>query len=1038
MNRLVQWFVENPIAANLLMVAIIIGGIYNYNRLDREVFPNASPESLSVSVPYPGAGPKEVEEQIVKRIEQAIFDLEGIKKIESSARNGRGSVNIEVQNEYDTQVLLNDVKTRVDSITTFPADVERPEVRENKRKIEVLSIGIYGEVDDTALKATGEWLRDEISLLPAVTLVDLEAVRPEQMAIEISEQKLRRYGLRFEDVVNAVRRSSLNLGAGSIRSKNGDLQVQTRAQAYTVDDFESIVIRSKEDGSELTIGEVADVKETLEEWNLIARLNGRKAVYLEVYATDNPNVVETAKEVREFVEKIQPQLPSGVHAVVWRDWSTLFEGRLNLLMSNSLSGLVLVFVVLMLFLRPALAAWVTLGIAVAFLGALWFLPMTGVSLNMLSLFAFLLVLGIVVDDAIIVGESVYSRQQAGMVGNASAASGAKMVSKPVILAVVSTIIFFAPMLFIPGAMGEISFGIPAVVTLCLLFSLVESLLILPSHLAHMKPEKESRIGFMRRFQVWRQGVAKGLEHVADRYYKTSLQKMLQHNGATVAIFIVAFFLSVSVFVGGWVGKSFMPVVASDFVRLRMKIPEGAPFRTMDSIIERVEGAVPELKKDTELFGEAGGDAVIKDMQTWGWRNNIVVSLSLADHGGEVSADAVVKRWRELVGPLPELEEITLDATINDVGADISLLLTAPGDDEEVLNDVTAKLEEALLSYSGVYDVRNSIESARSDIQLSLKPYAETLGLSLSDVARQVRQGFYGAEAQRIPKGNEDVRVMVRYPKEERNNVDHLSDVRIRTSDQREIPLEAVAFVDYVPGYSHIKREDRKRSVKVRAYVKKGVGVPGEIVQAIMKEHYPEWRQQYPGLRLDLSEGMKEEQEFMVSILLNFFIASLIVLAIMAVAFKSYWQPFLIFTAVPFGFMGAVVGHMILGREISMMSFLGFFACSGVVVNDNLVLLDRINQLRAQGESVYDSVVQAGRDRFRAIILTSVTTFVGLVPILFETSTQAQFLVPMVISLAFGVLLATTVTLILVPSLFMLAERAKARFRSEESPLPRAT
>ncbi|MBB6520524.1 efflux RND transporter permease subunit [Pseudoteredinibacter isoporae] len=1037
MNRLVQWFVENPIAANLLMVAIIIGGVYNYNQLDREVFPGASPETLSVYVPYPGAGPKEVEEQIVKRIEQAVFDLEGIKKIESSARNGSGNVTIEVQNDYDTQALLNEVKTRVDSITTFPADVERPEVRENKQKIEVLSVGIYGEVDDAALKATGEWLRDEISLLPAVTLVDLEAVRPEQMAIEISEQKLRRYGLRFEDVVNAVRGSSMNLGAGSIRSKNGDLQVQTRAQAYTVEDFQNIVIQGKEDGSELTIGDVADVKETLEEWNLIARLNGRKAVYLEVYATDNPNVVETAKEVRKFMDEVQDQLPPGVHAVVWRDWSTLFEGRLNLLMNNSLSGLVLVFVVLMLFLRPALAAWVTLGIAVAFLGALWFLPLTGVSLNMLSLFAFLLVLGIVVDDAIIVGESVYSRQQAGMQGNLSAATGAKMVSKPVLLAVVSTIIFFAPMLFIPGPLGEISFGIPAVVTLCLVFSLVESLLILPSHLAHMKPEKDSRFTFMRRFQKWRQGVASGLEYVADRYYKTSLKRMLQHNGATVAVFIVAFGLSVSVFMGGWVGKSFMPVVASDFVRLRMKIPEGAPFSTMDSIIERVEGAVPELKQDTNLFGEGGGDAVIKDMQTWGWRNNILVSLSLDNSDGKVSADAVVKRWRELVGPLPELEEITLDATINDVGADISLLLTAPGDDEAVLNDVAKKLEEALLSYSGVHDVRNTIESARSDIQLSLKPYAETLGLSLSDVARQVRQGFYGAEAQRIPKGNEDVRVMVRYPKEERNNVDHLSDVRIRTMDQREIPLDAVANVDYVPGYSHIKREDRKRSVKVRAYVKDGVGVPDEIVQSIFKEHYPEWRKQYPGLRLSVSEGMKEEQEFMVSILVNFFVASLVVLALMAIAFKSYWQPFLIFTAVPFGFMGAIAGHMILGREISMMSFLGFFACSGVVVNDNLVLLDRINQLRAQGESVYDAVVNAGRDRFRAIILTSVTTFVGLVPILFETSTQAQFLVPMVISLSFGVLLATTVTLILVPSLFMLAERAKARWRSEASPLPRA-
>ncbi|MCV6625872.1 MAG: efflux RND transporter permease subunit, partial [Cellvibrionaceae bacterium] len=521
------------------------------------------------------------------------------------------------------------------------------------------------------------------------------------------------------------------------------------------------------------------------------------------------------------------------------------------------------------------------------------------------------------------------------------------------------------------------------------------------------------------------GVAKGLDHVGDRYYRRSLIKMLQFNGATVAIFVVAFGLSVAAYTGGWLGKSFMPVVASDFVRLRMKIPEGAPFRTMDSIIERVEGAVPELKQDVELFGEKGGDAYIKDMQTWGWRNNILVSLSLLTDGGhKVDSDAVVKRWRELVGPLPELEEITLDATINETGADISLRIYAPNDNEAILNDVTEKLEEALYSYAGVYDVRNSVATARSDIQLSLKPYAETLGLSLSDVARQVRQGFYGEEAQRIPRGNEDVRVMVRYPYAERNNVNQLEQVRIRTADFREIPLEAVAFVDYVPGYSSIKRENRKRSVKVSAYVKEGVAVPAEIVQNIMEEHLPKWRTEHHGVQVVLSDGMREEADFMKSMVRNFGIALLVIFGLMAVAFRSYWQPFLILTAVPFGFMGAVIGHLILGREISMMSFLGFFACAGVVVNDNLVLLDRINQLRQQGQSVFDSVVNAGRDRFRPIILTSVTTFVGLIPILSETSTQAQFLVPMVISLSFGVLFATTVTLVLVPSLFLLAERAK--------------
>lgn len=1031
MNRLIQWFVENPIAANLLMALILIAGAMNIYKLNREVFPSVSPDSISIAVPYPGAGPKEVEEQIVKRVENSIFDLDGIKEIESLARQGYGSVEVEVQNGYDTQKLINNIKTRVDAITTFPGDVERPTVQENERKIEVLSVGIYGEVDDQALKATGEWLRDELQLLPDVALVELNAVRPSQMAIEISEQQLRRYGIKFEDVVGAVRGSSINLPAGSIRSENGDLQVQTRAQAYSVEDFEKIIVSSQEDGSELSIGDVAEVSEAQEEWNLIARLNGRKAVYLEVYASDNPDVVATAEAVKEYLKDIDRRLPPGIHATVWRDWSMLFEGRLNLLLNNSISGLILVFVVLMLFLRPALATWVTVGIAVAFIGALWFLPMAGVSLNMLSLFSFLLVLGIVVDDAIVVGESIYSRQQEGIQGMASAASGAKMVGKPVVLAVVSTVIFFAPMLFIPGPMGDISYGIPVVVILALIFSLIESLLILPSHLVHMKPEKESRNPLLRKFQVWRQGVAQSLDNFAVNVYRKRLIQLLHNSGATAATFFVLFMLSIAVYAGGWLGKSFMPVVASDFVRLRMKIPEGAPFRTMDAIIERVEAAVPELKQDKTLFGEDGGESVIRDMQTWGWSNNIVVSLALSRDGSiEVDSDAVVKRWRELVGPLPELEEITLDSTINDKGADISLRIFAPNDDEEILTAVKDKLEAALLSYAGVYDVKNSLTSARNDIQLSLKPYAETLGLSLSDVARQVRQGFYGEEAQRIPRGNEDVKVMVRYPRSERDRVDQLEKMRIRTADFREIPLAAVALVDYVPGYARIKREDRKRSIKVKAYVKKGVAVADDVVQSILKDHLPAWREQYPGVRVSISDGMREEAEFSQSVLQNFVIALLLIYGIMAIAFRSYWQPMLILTAVPFGFMGAIVGHLVMGREISMMSFLGFFACAGVVVNDNLVLLDRINQLLKQGQSVFEAVVNAGRDRFRPIILTSVTTFIGLVPIMAETSTQAQFLVPMVISLSFGVLFATGVTLILVPSLFLLFERLKARLKGE--------
>lgn len=1031
MNRIIQWFIDNPIAANLLMVVIILGGLSNLVNLNKEVFPGVETNLIRVEVPYPGAGPVEVEEQTVKRIEEAIADLDGIKEITSTARLSLGSVQVEAINGYDSQRLLNNIKARVDAISTFPVDAEKPIITEVLFQSDVMSIGVYGDVDESTLKATGEKIRDEIALLPGVSIVNLNATRPDEMAVEISEHNLRRYNLSFEQVATAVRQASLNLPAGIIKSDTGDIQLQTRGQAYSASDFSRIVVDSREDGAELTIGDIGTVTDGFSEDNVVARLNGKPAVFLEIKSTEEPDVLEIANTVHTYLEQAKRELPPGVEAKVWQDWSKMFEGRMNLLLKNSLSGLLLVFVILMLFLRPALAAWVCVGIAVAFLGTLWLLPLAGVSLNMVSMFAFLLVLGIVVDDAIIVGESIYSRQQEGLKGHEAAAIGVKSISKPVFFAVISTMIFFAPLLSIPGAMGDLSYAIPVVVILALFFSLVESMLILPSHLAHLKPEQPARNPWLIRLKRSREHIAHGLDRFADRFYRPSLLKTLRTNGTTIAAFIVAFAVSVALYSGGWIQKTFMPVVSSDFVRIQVTVPEGTPFAIQQDILKQLEAGAEKLKTDSQLF-QGNDDGVIGDIQSWAWENNALVSVALnKSDRHDVAANRIVRRWRELVGDIYDADQIEENATINEISSAISLRLTLGVDDQELMHQAIDEVKQAIASYPGIYDLRDSLTDARTEIELTLKPNAESLGLGLADVARQVRQGFYGEEAQRIPRGKEDVRVMVRYPKDERSTVDQLREMRIRTTDGREIPLDTVAEVRFVPGYTQIDRVDRKRAINITAEVDRAKGDPTAIVISLLQNNLPRWRQQFPDFHLELTGDMEDEAEFFGSATRNFGLALLVIYGLMAIAFRSYWQPFLILTAIPFGFMGAVIGHLIMGREISMMSMLGFFACAGVVVNDNLVLLDRINQLREEGLEIFEAVAQAGRDRFRPIVLTSVTTFIGLVPIMAETSTQARFLIPMVISLSFGVLFATTVTLFLVPGLYLLGERVKARLRGEK-------
>lgn len=900
MKRMIQWFIDNPIAANLLMMVIIIGGLSNLAHLNKEVFPGVETNLILVSVPYPGAGPKEVEEQVVKRIEEAIADLDGIKEMTSTARLSLGTVQVETVNGYDSQRLLNNIKSRVDAISTFPADAERPAISEVEWQSDVMNIGIFGDVDESLLKATGERLRDEIALLPGVSVVNLNATRPDEMAIEISEYDLQRYNLSFAQVAAAVSRNSLNLPAGVIRADSGDLQLQTRGQSYDAADFERIVVDSRADGAQLTLGDVATVTDGFSEDNVIARLNGKPVVFIEVKSTDNPDVLKIADTVRNYLDRARPNLPPGIELSVWQDWSVLFESRMDLLLENSISGLLLVFIILMLFLRPALAGWVSAGIAVGFLGALWLLPLFGVSLNMVSMFAFLMVLGIVVDDAIIIGESVYSQQQNGLRGATAATIGAQTVSKPVLYAVISTMIFFVPLLTVPGTMGDMAYSIPVVVILALTFSLIESFFILPSHLAHLKPESEVRLRnpLLIKLQRSREWLASSLDRFADQRYRPLLLKSLHANGSSIALFAVAFALSVALYSGGWLLKTFMPVVPSDFVRIQVTVPEGSAFAVQKDILERLERGAEQLKTDPELF--AGDDhGVIGNIQSWAWDNNALVTIALnRSDAHDVAANDVARRWRQLVGDIADAEQVKESATINEISSAISLRLSLGSEDPQLVRAAIDDIKQQLAGYPGIYDLRDSLTAARTEIELNLKPDAQMLGLTLADIAQQVRQGFYGEEAQRIPRGKEDVRVMVRYPKDERYNVDHLREMRIRTSEGSEVPLDTVATVRFVPGYTLIERIDRKRAIDITAEVTKGEAVPAEIVASLMSNNLERWQQQYPDFHLGISGDMEDEGEFFASAVRNFILTLLVIYALMAVAFRSYWQPLLILTAIP--------------------------------------------------------------------------------------------------------------------------------------------
>jgi len=1029
-SGLIAWFARNSVAANLLMISIILGGIFGIIKVQKQIFPQFVINVISIQVPYLGAAPQEVEEGVVLKIEEAIKDLEGIKKITSVAREGLGSVSVEAEDGYDVQNLLDEIKVQVDAIATFPANTEKPVVYRIKAQQDVLWVSVYGDVTERELKEVTKTMRDEIANLSGISDVSVFGARDFEVSVEISEVQLQAYNLTFEDVVNAVRRTSIDIPGGSIRSENGDILLRAKGQAYTAWDFAQIPLINTADGTRLLIGDIAAINDGFVENNSFALFDGKTAMSIRVRAVGDQNALQISDSVNEYLDKKRQEFPDNITADTWGDSSFYLADRLWMMIKNMGMGAFLVFCILSIFLRIKLAFWVMVGLPVCFLGTLMFMPMEGigVSINLLSLFGFILVLGIVVDDAIIMGESAYTEMNKHGHSVDNIIRGVKKVAMPATFGVLTTIAAFSPMLMVSGTFGVIWKTIGMVVILCLIFSLIESKLILPAHLAHMniKPFNPDNAN---RFQRTRERINRGLNGFIQNLYGPFLLKCVRNRYTTLAVFIAMFILTIGLFFGGFARFVFFPTIPSDFMIASVEMEAGSSIKQRDIAIQELMLSAEQMNQ--KIIDDTGSP-VIKHYLAFDngpLSGQLFIELTKGETR-DLSDTQIQDVWREFVQEIPGVRSLDIGSPGGPGGgSDLDFEFSSSNIDQ--LKAVSAELTNYLNAYTGVTEVNDSFSGGSDEIQLQVKAQAEALGISLSQLAQQVRYGFYGAEAQRLQRDDEEVRVMVRYPKEERNSIGNLETMRVRAPNGDDIPFNQVADVTLAQGYASIVRVDGSRSITVSGKVNKDLVDPGEVARDVMTTLVPDLLEKYPDVTTKLQGASREQGEAMFSLALGFVFALLAIYALMAIPLKSYSQPLIIMSVIPFGLVGAIIGHIVLGLAVSVLSICGIIALAGVVVNDSLIMVDFVNRAKKEGNSLIDSVLSAGTERFRAIILTSLTTFMGLMPIIFERSLQAQIIIPMAVSLAFGILFATVITLLLVPSLYIMLDDIKNVFSGKK-------
>ncbi|KGK02886.1 MAG: efflux RND transporter permease subunit [Pseudomonadota bacterium] len=1027
---MIAWFTRNHVAANLLLISIVLGGLFSLSsKLPLEVFPSFVSDRINISVSLRGSTPEDAEKGVTIRIEEALQDLEGIKQISSRSSEGSSQVSVEVDTGYDERELLADIKSRVDAINTFPADAEKPVIGLIQRKREVIAVTVSSDYNEKETLEYAEQVRDELLRIPAITQVELSGVRNYELAIEVSQDTLRQYDLTLAQISSAIANSSSDISAGNLKTEGGDVLIRSKGQAYRKDEFASIVIKNQADGTIIRLSDIATINDDFEETPVRTRFNGKQAAFIDVYRIGPQSAIEVADAVKNYITSEQANLPQGFYLSYWDDDSEVVKSRIATLTSNALQGGILVLGLLTLFLRPAIAFWVFIGIPVSFMGAFMAMAAFGVTINVISLFGFILVLGIVVDDAIVTGENVYTHLKTAKSGEEAAIKGTQEVATPVTFGVLTTVAAFLPLGFIEGARGAIFAQIPVVVIPVLLFSLIESKFVLPAHLKYIKLRQQKGKG--SKLEQLQQRFADGFEHAILKYYQPVLGLALRNKLATVSLFMGVFLIILTMITSGWTKFIFFPRIPSETVRVNLTFPAGTPFEVTNKYIIDMSDKARELQRKYQ-DEETGQSIILNILASTGGRGGAANSGSVRfeitpaeQRESDIGSRELVKEWRQLIGVIPGAESLTFRAEIGRSSNPIDIQLS--GNSITTLQTVAEQIKQRLATYPSVFDIADSMSDGKEELQIELTEQGLALGLNRVDVSRQVRNSFFGVQVQRIQRGRDDVRVMVRLPIDERRSVADLKDILIQTPNGGRVPLSHVATL--VPGQSPstITRIDRYRTLNVSADVEK-TDTNMTVLQADLKTYLDELVQQYPGVSHSLEGEAKEQRESFGSLLWGMVFVFFVIYGLLAIPFKSYLQPLVVMSIIPFGMIGAVIGHWIMAMELTIMSLLGMLALIGVVVNDSLVLVDFINKKRSEGLDLMEAVKTAGVARFRPVMLTSLTTFIGLMPLLFEKATQAQFLIPMAVSLGFGIIFATFITLLLVPVNYMLMERFQGWFK----------
>ena len=1012
MGGLISWWVRNAVAANLLMVFIIVSGLIAWTTIEKEVQPIVKLPLIQVSLTWPGASPKEIEQQVVQRVEAAVKNIDNLRRYNSDSREGFGSVRLEAQPRVDLTQFKEDVRDALDGITSFPRDLEPPRIRTIEWKETIHYLTIRGDIGERALGRLAEELRDELISLSHVSDVDIGGTREEEVTIEVSEEALQRYQLSFDELATAIRASSINLSSGELRTATGNIQLRAENLADSQTDFEAIIVRELPSGAQLRLGDVARVIDGFEDFEVSASADGVPAVMLQIEPSDRLFITKTSDQVNAWIDSKQAELPQGVELLSLADMADAYDSRMSLIFDAAWMGLILVMLILLLTLRFTVALWVTVGIAISFVGAFIFLPAVDVSINFLSTFAFLLVLGIVVDDAIVVGESIHHhREDLGLEAQEAAIVGASAVARPVIFAVLTTVVAFAPWAFLSGPQSEFLRHLSAVIAFALAFSLIEAFCILPAHLRHLPARNDDTRGF-----ALQRRIADGIMSFAEKTYAPLLAKALNVRYTLSAIFLAGFVIALTLASTGWVRFYFFPQLESETLVVNVGLPTGVPFTRTEAVMNQLDRTSDGLKEQYPVIGAF----------TFAYDNQLEQYVQLPPPGeSNISMREVAETYLDTMGDIPDAENINVQYTANQGEAVLTFVFAHT--DEERLKQAAADLRNYLVTFEDVFFVRDNQRGEIDELNIRLKPGAQTLGVTLADVSRQVRQSYYGEEVQRLPRQYGDVRVMLRYPQDARETLTSLRDLNVRTNDGRLIPLATVADIEVRKASQRIVRRNGQRIFEVFARV--NVDSMGDINDKVQDEFIPELQERFPALQV-IKGGWEEQQaEFMTEVNRLFTIAMLTIYALLAVAFRSYTLPTIIMSAIPFAYMGAIFGHQLIGIPLDMFSFFGMGAAAGVVVNDNLVLIDYILKREEKGDDRFTAIINAAKNRFRPILLTTLTTFVGLMPIIAETSQAAAFLKPSVISLAFGVFFAFFVSLFLVPALYLIGDdwgKAKSR------------